>query len=174
MEEETVVACLNVLFRRPLGRKKLGQLVRWHMLERKRVYPKLSGLVAWSENCKWYSSLPLGAVVSPFCEFCRHNPLCCFSTSVYCCCCCCLFRYRLSPETFWYILVVSLKYKWEAFDRQRSAVSICLPTQSLPSIPTLQDLVTSHNWWVQQIKFEECLLQFSWESFIFTSYKCNR
>jgi len=19
-------------------------------------------------------------------EFCRHNPLCCFSTSVYCCC----------------------------------------------------------------------------------------
>jgi hypothetical protein len=30
-------------------------------------------------------------------EFCRHNPLCCFSTSVYCCC---LFRYRLSPETF--------------------------------------------------------------------------
>jgi hypothetical protein len=28
-----------------------------------RVYPKVSGLVAWSENCKWYSSLPLGAVV---------------------------------------------------------------------------------------------------------------
>jgi len=25
-------------------------------------------------------------------EFCRHNPLCCFSTSVYCC-------YRLRPET---------------------------------------------------------------------------
>jgi hypothetical protein len=30
--------------------------------------PKVSGLVAWSENCKWYSSLPLGAVVSLFCE----------------------------------------------------------------------------------------------------------
>jgi hypothetical protein len=29
-------------------------------------------------------------------EFCRHNPLCCFSVSVYCYCC--LFRYRLSPE----------------------------------------------------------------------------
>jgi hypothetical protein len=28
-----------------------------------RVYPKVSGLAAWSENCKWYSSLPLGAVV---------------------------------------------------------------------------------------------------------------
>jgi hypothetical protein len=33
-----------------------------------RVYPKVSGLTAWSENCKWYSSLPLGAVVSLFCE----------------------------------------------------------------------------------------------------------
>jgi hypothetical protein len=33
-----------------------------------RVYPKVSWLAAWSENCKWYSSLPLGAVVSLFCE----------------------------------------------------------------------------------------------------------
>jgi hypothetical protein len=33
-----------------------------------RVYPKVSGLIAWSENCKWYSSLPLDAVVSLFCE----------------------------------------------------------------------------------------------------------
>jgi hypothetical protein len=32
------------------------------------VYPKVSGLAAWSENCKWYSSLPLDAVVSLFCE----------------------------------------------------------------------------------------------------------
>jgi hypothetical protein len=32
------------------------------------VYPKVSGLAAWSENCKWNSSLPLGAVVSLFCE----------------------------------------------------------------------------------------------------------
>jgi len=31
-------------------------------------------------------------------EFCRHNLLCCFSTSV----CYCLFHYRLSPETFGY------------------------------------------------------------------------
>jgi hypothetical protein len=28
-----------------------------------RVYPKVSGLAAWSENCKWYSFLPLGAVL---------------------------------------------------------------------------------------------------------------
>jgi hypothetical protein len=33
-----------------------------------RVHPKVSGLAAWSENCKWYSSLPLGAVVSLFRE----------------------------------------------------------------------------------------------------------
>jgi hypothetical protein len=33
-----------------------------------RVYPKLSGLVVWSENCKWYNSLPLGAVVLLFSE----------------------------------------------------------------------------------------------------------
>jgi hypothetical protein len=39
--------------------------------------------------------------VSQSIEFCHHNSLCCFSTSV----CCCLFRYRLSPETFGYTLV---------------------------------------------------------------------
>jgi hypothetical protein len=33
-----------------------------------RVNPKVSRLATWSENCKWYSSLPLGAVVSLFCE----------------------------------------------------------------------------------------------------------
>jgi hypothetical protein len=47
------------------------------------MYPKVSGLAAWSENCKWYSSLALGAVVSLSCELCHHNPLCCFSTSVF-------------------------------------------------------------------------------------------
>jgi hypothetical protein len=44
-------------------------------------------LATWSENCKWYSSLPLGAVVSLFCESVQrvssHNPLCCFWKSVY-------------------------------------------------------------------------------------------
>jgi len=33
-----------------------------------RVYPKVSGLAAWSENYKWHSSLPLHAVVSIFCK----------------------------------------------------------------------------------------------------------
>jgi hypothetical protein len=41
--------------------------------------------------------------VSQSSEFCHHNPLCCFWTSVYCC----LFRYRLSPETFGYTLAHS-------------------------------------------------------------------
>jgi hypothetical protein len=67
-----------------------------------RVYPEVSELAAWSENCKWYSSLPLG--VSQPSEFCCHNTLCCFSTTLYCCC---LFRYRLSLETFGYTLVIT-------------------------------------------------------------------
>jgi hypothetical protein len=50
------------------------------------VYPKFSGLISWSENCKWYSSLQLHCYfMSQSGEFYRHNPLCCFSTSVYCC-----------------------------------------------------------------------------------------
>jgi hypothetical protein len=32
-----------------------------------RMYPKVSGLAAWSKNYKWYSSLPLDAIVSLFC-----------------------------------------------------------------------------------------------------------
>jgi hypothetical protein len=30
--------------------------------------PIVFGLASWSENCKWYSSLPLDAVESLFCE----------------------------------------------------------------------------------------------------------
>jgi hypothetical protein len=37
-------------------------------LNDKRVYPKVSGLAVWIDNCKWYSSLPLDAVVSLFYE----------------------------------------------------------------------------------------------------------
>jgi hypothetical protein len=36
--------------------------------ENMKVYQKVSGLAAFSENCKWYSSLPLGAVLSIFYE----------------------------------------------------------------------------------------------------------
>jgi len=38
------------------------------MARNTRVHSKVSGLAAWSQNCKWYSSLPLDAVVLPFCE----------------------------------------------------------------------------------------------------------
>jgi hypothetical protein len=30
------------------------------------VYPKVSGLAVWSENCKWYNSPPINAVLSLF------------------------------------------------------------------------------------------------------------
>jgi hypothetical protein len=39
-----------------------------HTSQNTRVYPKVSALAAWSENSKWYSCLPLGVVVSLFCE----------------------------------------------------------------------------------------------------------
>jgi hypothetical protein len=44
--------------------------------------------------------------VSQSSQFYRHNPLCCFSMSVYFCCY--LFLYRLSSETFGYTLVFQL------------------------------------------------------------------
>jgi hypothetical protein len=47
----------------------INQSVRLSVTQiRTRVYPKVSGLAAWSESCKWYSPLSLGAVVSLFCE----------------------------------------------------------------------------------------------------------
>jgi hypothetical protein len=71
------------------------------------LYPKVSGLAAWSENCK---CTVLCHWVQLYCYFVsqssksgRHNPLSCFWTSVYCCKR--IFRYRLSPETFGYSLV---------------------------------------------------------------------
>jgi hypothetical protein len=48
------------------SRKEFGLEACAEITKHMRVYPKVSGLAAWSENCKWYSSLPLGAVV--FCE----------------------------------------------------------------------------------------------------------
>jgi hypothetical protein len=35
--------------------------------ESRNAYPEVPRLATWSYNCKWYSSLPLGAVVSLFC-----------------------------------------------------------------------------------------------------------
>jgi hypothetical protein len=55
--------------------------------------------------------------VSRSSEFCRHNPLCCFSTSVYCCKR--IFRYRPSPETFRYTHIYYF-YNSSIFDLQFS------------------------------------------------------
>jgi len=54
-----------------------------------KVYPKVSGLAAWSENANgtalcYYMQL-YSCFMSQSSEFCRHNPLCCSSASVYCC-----------------------------------------------------------------------------------------
>jgi hypothetical protein len=48
--------------------EQFGILHIEEFLELYEDYPKASALAARSENCKWYSSLPLGAVVSLFCE----------------------------------------------------------------------------------------------------------
>jgi hypothetical protein len=112
-----------------------------------RVYPKVYGLAAWSENCKWYSSLPLRAVVSLFVsqssEFCFHNPLCCFSTSVYCCCC--LFRYRLSPETFRYTLVrLELQIKWNKYTAHDPRLPNQIPPKRVTDFSRGSFLENSH------------------------------
>jgi hypothetical protein len=81
---ETLVSCHNTTWRHNPEGVDLIPLFRCENLKSRntrytRVYPNVSILAAKSKNCKWYSSLPLDAVVSLFCEFCRHNPLCCFS-----------------------------------------------------------------------------------------------
>jgi hypothetical protein len=72
-----------------------------------KVYPKVSGLAAWSENANstvlCHSVQLYRYFVSQSSEVCRHNPLCCFSMSntkdKH------ISRYRLSPETFGYAVV---------------------------------------------------------------------
>jgi hypothetical protein len=104
------------------------------------VYPKVSGLAAWSENCKWYSSLPLGAVVSLFCH---HNPLCCFSTTVYCCKC--IFRYDLvrkildTPSYYSYVYTDFLVLFTEIYLRRE--FSVTCGKELLPS----SDIMCTHN-----------------------------
>jgi hypothetical protein len=102
-EEHWLRVFVNRVLRRIFGPKREGVVGGWRRLPKEefhnlyplpntRVYPKVSGLAAWSENCKWYSSLPLGAVVS----------LSLLLNE----CLLLLFRYWLSPETFGYTLVI--------------------------------------------------------------------
>jgi hypothetical protein len=73
-----------------------------------RVYPKVSGLSAGARTANGTALCNQVQLYRYFMnqsgEFFRHNPLCCFSTSVYCSCCR-LFRQRLIPETYGYTFV---------------------------------------------------------------------
>jgi hypothetical protein len=87
--------------------------------------------------CRYFVSQPS--------EFCRHNPLLCFSTRVYCYCC--LFRYGLSPETFGYILVCIILHK---FKSERRSVRSC---QSLGPYVSSQKLLNGHRMQVVRIQY---------------------
>jgi hypothetical protein len=63
--------------------------------------------------------------VSQSSEFCCHNPLCCFWTSVYCCKL--ILRYRLSQETSVYTLVYVSSLSYHA-SRCRYHVCVCVST----------------------------------------------
>jgi hypothetical protein len=67
-QSHVVFECCISICERFRGSLKLGdQYPGFHRFKGYiRVYPEVSGLAAWSENCKWYNSLPLGAVVSQF------------------------------------------------------------------------------------------------------------
>jgi hypothetical protein len=73
--------------------------------------------------------------VSQYSKFCRHNPLCCFSSSFYFCCC--LFRYRLSPETF-RCTPVSFSVFKKVFQPKFCIHSLCHP-----SYPHSQPIIAS-------------------------------
>jgi hypothetical protein len=97
-----------------------------------RVYPECTGLVSWSENWKWYISLPLVQlyryIVSQSSEFCCHDPLCCFSVSVLL-----LFiSLWLSPETFGFTLVHSYVHIYiyiHTYTHTHTHTSFCRDTQ---------------------------------------------
>jgi hypothetical protein len=60
--------------------------------------------------------------VSQSSELCCHNSSCCFSVSV---CCKHIFRYRLSPETFGYTLVIKILKFRDAFDIKVGSDILC-------------------------------------------------
>jgi hypothetical protein len=63
-------------------------------------------------------------------EFCRHNPLCCFSTSIYCCTH--IFHYRISPDTFGYTLV-SIHITFWSLRPYQSFLFVCHVAFHLPT-----------------------------------------
>jgi hypothetical protein len=82
---------------------------KWLMSQEVDMDHKIRGCIQkfpdWSPGARTANGIALqlhSYFVSQSSEFCLHNPLYCSPTSVYCCC---LFCYRLSSETFGYILV---------------------------------------------------------------------
>jgi hypothetical protein len=63
-----IICCVNQVLPLPTLHFAVQWCIRTANYFTTRLYPKVSGLAAWSENCKFYSPLPLGAVVSLFCE----------------------------------------------------------------------------------------------------------
>jgi hypothetical protein len=83
-------------------------------------------------------------------EFCHHNPLCCFSTSVYFCKS--IFRYRLSPETFGYTLVLSFSpFKSHCIALQQTDVmwngSVALHCSLFQYIVPFRAEISNYNPW---------------------------
>jgi hypothetical protein len=72
-------------------------------------------------------------------EFCRHNPLCCFSTCVYCC----LFNYRLSSETFGYALLYECNLYTQLYNRVWNSFSKYTKQIHLPHYRKIWSLSSS-------------------------------
>jgi hypothetical protein len=87
-----------------LFRVQLEWYIRW-CIQKFPVWPPGARTANGMALCHWVQLYRY--FVSQSSEFCCHNPLCCFSTSVYCCKF--IIRYRFSPETYGYTLVNKVK-----------------------------------------------------------------
>jgi hypothetical protein len=67
-EGDSINHCFSAMLQNMLSGGTINEWITSADDVNTKVYLKVSGLAAWSENCKWYSSLPLGALVSLFYE----------------------------------------------------------------------------------------------------------
>jgi hypothetical protein len=87
----------------------------WGCIEKFPDWPPGARTANGTALCHWMQLYRYS--VSQSSEFCRRNPLCCFTTSVYCCKR--IFRYRFSLETFEYILIRLLSGQMWFFESGR-------------------------------------------------------
>jgi hypothetical protein len=87
--------------------KKIFLSEKDEVIKRHDVRERIQNFPAWPPGAKTANGTAFCHWVQLYryfmSQFCRHNPLCCFSTSVYCCKR--IFLIRLSPETFGYTLI---------------------------------------------------------------------